>query len=269
FQLIALVAFVTCANAGFIGSPTLSYAATPAIHAVHAAPVAYAAAPLAKAVIAKTIDTEYDPHPQYSYAYDVADSLTGDSKSQQETRDGDVVSGSYSLLEADGTRRVVHYTADDHNGFNAVVEKQPAAIAYKTVATAPVLKTVAPYPLSYAASSPLIKAVAPAPAVTYSSPVVNTYAAAPTLAYSAPLLKSYAAPSPVVKTLAPLPYPSPYTHSYATQYSQSFSAPVVTKYAAAPTLAYSSPVAYNAAIPVAHSSVPAVYAAAHEYASKW
>ncbi|XP_044590366.1 larval cuticle protein A2B-like [Cotesia glomerata] len=72
--------------------------------------------------------TDYDPHPQYTYAYDVQDSLTGDSKSQHETRNGDVVSGSYSLIEADGTRRVVEYTADPINGFNAVVHREPAVV---------------------------------------------------------------------------------------------------------------------------------------------
>lgn len=48
------------------------------------------------------------------------DGLTGDSKSQHETRSGDVVHGSYSLIDADGHKRTVEYTADDHNGFNAV-----------------------------------------------------------------------------------------------------------------------------------------------------
>ncbi|XP_014216706.1 larval cuticle protein A3A-like [Copidosoma floridanum] len=72
------------------------------------------------------VDPEHNPHPQYSYSYGVHDSLTGDIKSQHETRDGDVVQGSYSLVEADGTRRIVDYTADDVNGFNAVVHKEPA-----------------------------------------------------------------------------------------------------------------------------------------------
>lgn len=36
--------------------------------------------------------------------------------------------GSYSLAEPDGTIRTVHYTADDHNGFNAVVEKSGHAV---------------------------------------------------------------------------------------------------------------------------------------------
>lgn len=48
---------------------------------------------------------------------------TGDLKSQWEHREGDVVKGSYSLMEPDGSIRTVDYTADSHNGFNAVVSK--------------------------------------------------------------------------------------------------------------------------------------------------
>lgn len=51
----------------------------------------------------------------------MADSNTGDKKTQHEIRDGDVVKGSYSVVEPDGSTRTVHYTADDKNGFNAVV----------------------------------------------------------------------------------------------------------------------------------------------------
>ena len=47
-------------------------------------------------------------------------------KHQHETRDGDVVKGQYSLVEPDGSIRTVDYTADKHNGFNAVVHKTPA-----------------------------------------------------------------------------------------------------------------------------------------------
>ncbi|XP_058454339.1 larval cuticle protein A2B-like [Malaya genurostris] len=82
-----------------------------------------AAAPLAPAV--PVINTNYDPLPQYTYAYNVQDALTGDHKSQQETRDGDIVKGSYSLVEPDGTVRTVIYTADPVNGFNAVVQRGP------------------------------------------------------------------------------------------------------------------------------------------------
>lgn len=36
--------------------------------------------------------------------------------------------GSYSLVEPDGTTRTVDYTADDHNGFNAVVHRAGHAV---------------------------------------------------------------------------------------------------------------------------------------------
>uniref|UniRef100_A0A1B0D8G9 Cuticle protein n=2 Tax=Phlebotomus papatasi TaxID=29031 RepID=A0A1B0D8G9_PHLPP len=73
------------------------------------------------------IDTSHDPHPQYTFAYNIQDAYTGDQKSQQETREGDVVKGSYSVVEADGTLRTVFYTADPINGFNAVVQRGPIA----------------------------------------------------------------------------------------------------------------------------------------------
>lgn len=99
------------------------------------APLAYAA-PVAKAV---AVSEEYDPNPQYSYGYDVQDGITGDSKSQVESRNGDVVQGSYSLTEPDGTRRTVDYVADPINGFNAVVRKEPLAVAAAPVAAAPLV----------------------------------------------------------------------------------------------------------------------------------
>ncbi|GBP81514.1 Cuticle protein 18.6, isoform A [Eumeta japonica] len=64
---------------------------------------------------------EYYAHPKYAYEYKVEDPHTGDSKYQHESRDGDAVKGVYSLHEADGSVRVVEYTADK-NGFNAVVK---------------------------------------------------------------------------------------------------------------------------------------------------
>ena len=69
------------------------------------------------------VRNNFDTNPSYSYSYDVHDTTTGDSKSQEETREGDVVRGSYSLVEPDGSIRRVDYTADDVNGFNAVVRK--------------------------------------------------------------------------------------------------------------------------------------------------
>ncbi|XP_066591654.1 cuticle protein 19-like [Prorops nasuta] len=81
-------------------------------------------------------NNQYDnyAYPKYGFEYGVNDPHTGDVKSQEEVRDGDVVKGSYRVNEPDGTIRVVDYTADSHNGFNAVVKKighavHPAPIA--------------------------------------------------------------------------------------------------------------------------------------------
>ncbi|XP_008548266.1 histidine-rich protein PFHRP-II isoform X2 [Microplitis demolitor] len=68
-------------------------------------------------------DHDYYSHPKYTFNYGVHDPHTGDVKTQHEVRDGDVVHGSYSVNEPDGSVRIVEYTADDHNGFNAVVKK--------------------------------------------------------------------------------------------------------------------------------------------------
>jgi hypothetical protein len=74
--------------------------------------------------ITKAILPEPTSVPLYSYDYAVNDPYSGDTKTQQESRDGDVVRGSYSLVDADGTRRVVEYYADALHGFNAVVRKE-------------------------------------------------------------------------------------------------------------------------------------------------
>ncbi|EFA02089.1 larval cuticle protein A2B [Tribolium castaneum] len=84
------------------------------------------------AVVGAGVVEDYDPNPQYAFGYDVQDGLTGDSKSQSEHRIGDVVQGSYSVIDPDGTKRTVKYIADPVHGFNAVVHREP--IAVKTVA---------------------------------------------------------------------------------------------------------------------------------------
>ncbi|XP_025191937.1 cuticle protein 19.8-like [Melanaphis sacchari] len=60
----------------------------------------------------------------YHFQYAVHDPLTGDEKSQNEVGDGHgSVKGTYSLVEADGSTRVVEYTADDVHGFRAEVKR--------------------------------------------------------------------------------------------------------------------------------------------------
>ncbi|CAH1168618.1 unnamed protein product, partial [Phyllotreta striolata] len=141
-------------------APAISYAspaiathaiAAPALPALPALP-AYApsiikAAPVVKAAPA----VDYVAYPKYQFNYGVADSHTGDQKTQSEVRDGDVVKGQYSVVEPDGTVRTVTYTADDHNGFNAVVTRSghavhpaaPAVVAHKVVASPYIQKVVA------------------------------------------------------------------------------------------------------------------------------
>lgn len=62
-------------------------------------------------------------YPAYRFEYGVHDPHTGDIKKQYEERDGDTVRGYYSLVEPDGSIRLVEYTADSKNGFQAVVKK--------------------------------------------------------------------------------------------------------------------------------------------------
>ncbi|XP_012221812.1 larval cuticle protein A2B [Linepithema humile] len=119
------VALLAVARAGIIGSG--------------AAAVAVTQQPAATVIRAEN----YDSHPRYSFGYGVADSLTGDNKAQEEIRNGDVVEGSYSLIEPDGVRRVVSYAADPVNGFNAIVQRD-RGVTLKTAAVAAAHPVVAP-----------------------------------------------------------------------------------------------------------------------------
>ncbi|CAH1964327.1 unnamed protein product [Acanthoscelides obtectus] len=211
-KFIVFAAVIAAARAGFLatpvaqplqraahGAPLVHAPGAPVHHAHYAAPLAVAhaapvyaapatpvqvtahAAPVYAAPVAKTVvSEEYDPHPEYQYGYDVQDALTGDSKNQFESRSGDVVQGSYSLTEPDGTRRTVDYTADPINGFNAVVRKEPlgapaiVAKAAPVAYAAPVAKIAAP--VAYAASAaPLAYAAHSAP-VAYAAPAYAAYA---------------------------------------------------------------------------------------------
>lgn len=138
-------------------APALASYHAPALASYHAPALASYHAPIAKTIIAEPVAPA-----AYDFGYSVSDPHTGDSKSQQESRRGDQVQGSYSLIEADGSKRIVEYVADDHNGFNAVVHREPAAVAVKAVAPAYGIAKVAAPVLSYAASPVVAKYGAPA-----------------------------------------------------------------------------------------------------------
>lgn len=88
--------------------------------------------------------SHFQAYPKYQFNYGVNDAHTGDVKSQSEHRDGDSVQGEYSLVEPDGTIRTVQYTADDHNGFNAVVHRSGHAAHPQQI-----VKHVAPIAISH------------------------------------------------------------------------------------------------------------------------
>uniref|UniRef100_A0A4Y0BKZ1 Uncharacterized protein n=1 Tax=Anopheles funestus TaxID=62324 RepID=A0A4Y0BKZ1_ANOFN len=226
FKFLTFAALVAVARAGLIASPAVSYAAAPALVAAPVAKVATYAAPIAKVAYAAQPE-EYDPNPQYSFSYGISDALTGDSKSQQESRSGDVVQGSYSVVDPDGTKRTVEYTADPHNGFNAVVHREPLAtkvIAQPAVAyAAPVAKTI-----SYAA--PVAKTYVSSPAVSYAAPVAKT------ISYAAPVATKTYVSSPAVSYAAPLA-----TKTYVSSPAVSYAAPLAKTYVSSPTLSYAAP----------------------------
>ncbi|XP_053682457.1 larval cuticle protein A3A-like [Sabethes cyaneus] len=194
FKFLSFLALVAAARAVAVSpltyaapAPALAYAhaPAPALAYAHAPALAYAApvtktlvaAPVAKTIVAD----EYDPNPQYSFSYGISDALTGDQKSQQESRNGDVVQGSYSVVDPDGTKRTVDYTADPVNGFNAVVHREPLT---KVVAAAPVVAKYVAQPAVYAAPA-VTKTLVQQP-VVYSAPAVTKTLVQQPVVYSAP-----------------------------------------------------------------------------------
>ncbi|XP_065356953.1 cuticle protein 21 [Calliphora vicina] len=168
FKFIAILALVAAVNAGLIQVPQhVSLEHQPSLYQ-HAAPQQHHVL-LQKTQHAAHEEYPDDPHPKYNFAYQVEDTLSGDSKSQTETRDGDVVQGEYSLTDADGFRRTVKYTADDVNGFNAVVHREPIS-GHKVVAT-PVHTTQYHHePTAYVAPTAVVKAPVAYDTHSYAAP---------------------------------------------------------------------------------------------------
>ncbi|XP_050525384.1 cuticle protein 21-like [Daktulosphaira vitifoliae] len=99
--------------------------------------------PVAKFLQVVPAQLQSQANPSYTFAYHVQDQLTGDSKSQEETRQGNFVKGRYSLVEPDGSRRTVDYTADPTHGFNAFVQKSDVqAVFVPTVASSDDVETI-------------------------------------------------------------------------------------------------------------------------------
>ncbi|KAK9499722.1 hypothetical protein O3M35_002716 [Rhynocoris fuscipes] len=172
-------------------APVATIAHAPVATIAHA-PVTTIARPTAIAVT--TNAEENDPHPQYSFSYNVNDPTTGDVKSQSESRDGDNVQGTYSLVEPDGATRTVDYTADPVNGFNALVHRDGAA--HPQPSPAQIAVTARPIALAsrpIAALAPAqIATIAHAPIATIAHAPIATIAHAPITATAAPLAIAHA-----------------------------------------------------------------------------
>lgn len=181
---------------------------------------------------------------QYDFSYSVNDPHTGDIKEQHESRQGDNVQGQYSLVEPDGQRRTVQYTADAVNGFNAVVLRD--GVSQHATQLAPIAA------VSSLPTVTLAHRSAPLATISHASPIAYTQHAAP--------ITTYATQQHLVAPLA---------------YTQKIATPVTTYHAAQPQIAYTShqatPIAYTShqATPIAYAQHPAplAYTQTHHVAA--
>lgn len=77
------------------------------------------------------------PSPSYQFGFDVKDDEFTNYQNRKETREGNVIKGSYSVVDSDGFIRTVTYTADPKEGFKAEVVREPTDIVIKMPKTTP------------------------------------------------------------------------------------------------------------------------------------
>ncbi|XP_054747598.1 pupal cuticle protein Edg-84A-like [Anastrepha obliqua] len=143
---------------------------------------------------------DYDSYPSYSFNYDVQDAITGDIKSQAEQREGDVVTGQYSLQEPDGYRRTVEYTADAVNGFKATVRREQVGEPIKALAPVPSPTQIFQQPRSEIAPAPPATPVGPVIPAAPNAPKYDKYEQLAHKSYISPVvaptyIRAYAAPT--------------------------------------------------------------------------
>lgn len=141
-------------------------------------------------IIAEHAHYQHEQPANYDFNYEVHDTHTGDIKRQYEVAKDGNIQGEYSLVEPDGIhRRVVSYTANDHEGFNAKVHREawnghgpaPAHIT-KVIQPATITKVIQPAVHAYSAP-------------VHSYPSHTSYVAPSHTSYVAPSHTSYVAPS--------------------------------------------------------------------------
>ena len=77
------------------------------------------------------------PSPSYQFGFDVKDDEFTNYQNRKESRNGNVIKGSYSVVDSDGFIRTVTYTADPKEGFKAEVVREPTDIVIKVPTPAP------------------------------------------------------------------------------------------------------------------------------------
>nr|ADY68772.1 chitin-binding protein [Plutella xylostella] len=168
------------------------------------------------------------------FAYNVADPNTGDFKSQVEHRVGNAVTGQYSLVDPDGTKRIVDYTAD-HNGFNAVIRREGVSV----------------HPPSVPSVNGEPPVVGTSSVANYAPPLYSSISASDNLRYAASAPVAYASHA------APVAYAA---HAAPVAYAAHASPVAYSGYGAYGASAYAAPLAYNShatyAAPLAHGAVP-------------
>lgn len=164
-----------------VAAASAQYISSPVHQVLHAAP--------AHAVYAHH---EIEAPAKYDFSYSVHDTETGDIKQQHEVRDGDNVQGQYSLVDSDGLHRIVDYTADEVNGFQATVRREPLTKSLEPIhkiVSAPVHHVVAPItkvvaPIHYAPAPSVVYQQAAPVVYQHSAPVAHVVSAAPVAHYT-------------------------------------------------------------------------------------
>ncbi|KAL7044560.1 hypothetical protein ACKWTF_001966 [Chironomus riparius] len=147
FKFIALFAFIAAASAlpqHYYEQPALVKSYQPVVKQ------------FVQPIVKKVAYEEHEAPANYDFEYSVHDEHTGDVKSQHESAKDGNVEGYYTLIDADGYRRIVHYTANHDQGFIAKVEREPVEGHKIVKVDQPVVTKVAkvaavPYVQHYAA----------------------------------------------------------------------------------------------------------------------
>ncbi|XP_055322765.1 uncharacterized protein LOC129578365 [Sitodiplosis mosellana] len=82
-------------------------------------------------------EEENEGNSSYQFGFDVKDDEYTNYQQRKEVRDGNVIKGSYSVVDSDGFIRTVTYTADPKEGFKADVVREPTDIVVKIPTPAP------------------------------------------------------------------------------------------------------------------------------------